>query len=384
MEPFFTRVSCQVVSGGLPPRQEDAIGYYESRWDVRTNAFIREHKEKIITALKTYPSKYCYYKDLYIVPQPIIPEFGTDEDKQKVVEQKAEEQHHNTNINMGIVYCPIFQDRNSREIGSQRVVVINVEDNKPQAILAAIRYLARLADQFKDEVTIGSGYLPLRYYDPWQVDLEVECKDLFDTAFDWLDGKNEMYFSQTVLKYDKESRRLWFVDNKGNKDEEFISEYHDLLAQAYYILVWNHPEGIKDSDLYCDKDDLEKLEKVKAIREEFTSYYYVISQYRDSDERAFSYAQKQVNSFCNKECKETRSTARSRIKSAFRDHETNRVNKDFAKKVAEYYSFNAKEGKIKVINRSTTIILPDSLMSDRLKKYNAEQAAKEDNADSQS
>lgn len=373
MEPYFSRVSCEIMYERIPAAiEEDYLGYYESNWDVRANEFIKNNKEKIKAALKTYPSEYCYYYFHY-VSQPTEIELGEEE-----VGEVAEKQRENTSMQEGILYCLLFQDRGKVNSKWQRLLVINVEDNTPQSILAAIRYMAQFADKMKNEVKYGSGTIPAKYRRQWKVDLAVECKDLYDSAFDWLEGKNEMYFSQPILKYDEDSHRLWFVDGKGNMDEEFVSEYHDLLAQAYYLLVWNHPEGIKDSDLYCDTDDAEKQVRIKAMKEEFATYYNIINPYKDTPERALEYARKQAYSFFSKECKSVRSTARSRIKDAFIKHETDRVNSDYAKKVAEYYTFNAKEGKIKVINRTTTILLPDSLMSDRLKKYNAEHA---DNAD---
>lgn len=377
MEPYFTRVSCEIMYERIPAAiEEDYLGYYESNWDVRTNEFIKSNYKKIQAALKTYPSEYCYY-NFHYVSQPTVIELGEEE-----VGEVAENQRENTSMQEGILYCLLFQDRGKVNSKWQRLLVINVEDNTPQAILAAIRYMAQFADKMKNEVKYGSGTIPVRYRRQWKVDLAVECKELYDSAFDWLEGKNEMYFSQPILKYDEDSHRLWFVDCKGHMDEEFVSEYHDLLAQAYYLLVWNHPEeGIKDSDLYCDTDDAEKQARIKALKEEFATYYNIINQYKDSPERALEYARKQAYSFFSKECKSVRSTARSRIKDAFIKHETDRVNSDYAKKVAQYYAFNAKEGKIKVANRSTTIILPDYLMSDRLKKYNIEHA---DNADKQS
>ena len=379
MEPYFTRVSCQVKPGGSPPIPEKEIGYFESMWDVRTNAFLSANKDKIITALRTFPSKYCYYKDFYIVPSPAVPEFGSDEEKSREVDQIAEEQRNSSNMEQGIIYCPIFHDKGSRETINQRVIVINLEDNKPQAILAAIRYLARLADQFNDEITLGSGYLPLKYYRPWQVDLKVECKDLYDTAFDWLEGTDKMYFSQTILEYDEKTHRLWFVDNKGNKDKEFLN--HDLMTQAYYILMWNHPEGIKDSELCAPINDKEGLVREQELKAELVGYYRILNPNKDKQNYDPLFYEKRVNEFCHVENVQNRYIAQSRIRKAFRKHEEDRVNSDFGNKVAEYYSFDATDGKIKVTNRSTTIILPDSLMSERLKKYNAEQA---DNADKQS
>lgn len=382
MEPHFTRVSCQVIPGGTPPIPEKRIGYFESMWDVKTNAFLNANREKIITALRTFPSKYCYYEDFYIVHSPIVPEFGSNEEKHRNIDKIAEEQHDNTNTYQGIIYCPIFHDKGSRETINQRVIVINVEDNKPQSILAAIRYLARLADQFNDEITLGSGYLPFKYYRPWQIDLKVEYKDLYDTAWEWLEGSNEVYFDQTILEYDENSHRLWFVDNKGNKDKEFLN--HDLMTQAFYILVWNHPEGVKDYDLCVAPNDKVGLIREQELKAELATYYRILKPLQDKYQGDPKWYEKAVNKFCDFEQRQKRYTARSRIQSAFEEHETNRVNSDFGKKVAEYYSFDATEGKIKVINRSTTIILPDSLMSDRLKKYNEEQAEKVRNEDSQS
>lgn len=379
MEPYFTRVSCQVKPSGSPPIPEKKIGYFESTWDVRTNAFLSANKNKIITALRTFPSKYCYYEDFYIVHSPAVPEFGSDEEKSREVDQIAEEQRNSSNMEQGIIYCPIFHDKGSRETIIQRVIVINLEDNKPQAILAAIRYLARLADQFNDEITLGSGYLPLKYYRPWQVDLKVECEDLYDTAWDWLEGTSEMYFVQTILEYDEKSHRLWFVDNKGNKDKEFLN--HDLMAQAFYLLVWNHPEGVPDYDLCVRPNDKAGLIREQELKAELAAYYRILNPLQDKHNNDPEWYEKKVNEFCDFEQRKKRYTARSRIQSAFREHETKRVNSDFGEKVAEYYSFDAATGIIKVANRSTTIILPDSLMSERLKKYNAEQA---DNADKQS
>lgn len=368
MEPYCTRVSCEIKEVGVPPAiEKEYLGYYESNWDVRTNEFIKNNKEKIEIALKTYPSEYCYY-DFHYASQPTILELGTEEEKWQRLDETAEEQREETNKEEGILYCLLFQDRGKASSKRQRLLVINVEDNTPQTILAAIRYMAQFADKMKKEVEHGSGTIPYRFRRPWKVDLAVEHKKLYDSAFGWLEGKNEMYFKQTILEFDEKSHRLWFLDNHGVKDKKFVNS--DLVAQAFFILVWNHPEeGVKDYDLCVEPNDKTGLIRQKELRAELARYYQFIKTGRLVKDSSFY--EETINKFC--ESCEDRNSARSRIKSAFKQHETERVNKYFAAKVAEYYSFGT-DGKIKVINRSTTVILPDELMSDRLKKYNAEHA----------
>ena len=379
MEPYFTRISCWIEYKDLPPViEKEYLGFYESSWDVRTNLFIKNNLEKINTALKTYPSEYCYY-EMHYVPQPATIEFVPDLEKWKEMEEIAEEQREETDEKLGVIYCSLFQDRGHENPRIQRVLIFNVEDNTPQAILAAIRYMAQFADKMKNEVRYGSGIIPHRYDRPWKVDLAIDQKELYDSAFGWLEMKNEMYFSQTLLEYDEESHRLWFVDNHGKKDKEFIP--HDLLAQAFYILVWNHPEGIKDYDLCVSPADKPGLVREKELKEEFVRYYKFLNPQKDQQNMDPEFYEKKINNFCEFVNRSARDTARSRIKNAFKRHESERVNEYYAAKVAEYYAFDATDGIIKVKNRSTTIILPDYLMSDRLKKYNAEQA---DNADKQS
>lgn len=366
MEPYFTRVSCEIMYERIPAAiEEDYLGYYESNWDVRTNEFIKSNYKKIQAALKTYPSEYCYY-NFHYVSQPTEIELGEEE-----VGMEAENQRENTSMQEGILYCLLFQDRGKANSKWQRLLVINIEDNTPQAILAAIRYMTRFADRMKNEVKYGSGIIPARYGRQWKVDLAVECKDLYDSAFDWLEGKNEMYFSQTILKYDEDSHRLWFLDNKGEKAKKFLNS--DLKAQAFYILVWNHPEeGVKDYDLCVEPSDKAGLVRQKELRAELARYYQIIKIGKLANDPMFY--EDAINKFC--ENRDDRDTARSRIGTAFYKHELERVkgNKLFAKKVREYYAFDATNGTIKVTNRSTTILLPDSLMSDRLKKYNEEHA----------
>lgn len=371
MEPYFTRVTCYVKGDNVISIPQDRIYFYESPWDFRTNDFMKNNFGKINAALETYPSDYCYY-NLEYIPQATSIEFESEEEKRKYMEKIAEEQRDNSHDRWGIIYCALFQDKGRELSGEQRVLIINIEDNTPQAILSAIRYLAQFATEMKNEVKLGSGCIPAKYALPWKVDLAVEHKDLYDSAFDWLEGKNEMYFVQPILQYDEKTHRLWFLDNHGKMDEELGN--HDLLSQAFYVLVWNHPEdGVKDSDLYYNaNDDPAKKERVEALKNEFAEYYRILN-----DKKSIEEARKQVDFFCKEECRDVRNIARSRLKKSFLTHEGSRVNKRFAHKVAEYYAFGA-EGIIKVINRSTTILLPDSLMSDRLKKYNAEHA---DNAD---
>lgn len=375
MEPYFTRVTCYIKGDNVISIPKNRIYFYESPWDFRTNEFIKDNLGKINAALETYPSDYCYY-NLEYIPQSTTIEFESEEEKRLYMERIAEEQRENSHDRWGIIYCALFQDKGRELSGEQRVLIINVEDNTPQAIIAAIRYLAQFANIMKNEVMLGKGCIPPKYSLPWKVDLAKEYKDLYDSAYDWLEGKNELYFSQPILKFDKDSHRMWFVDNHGNIDKEFVP--HNLMAQAFYLLAWNHPEGIKDSDLYWDEGDNEAKERAETLRRELAEYYKILNPYLDIKKKDPNYYHKQVYSFCHASNREARDTARSRIKKAFKHHEAERVNKNHAEKVAEYYSFDATDGLIKVINRSTTIILPDSLMSDRLKKYNAEHA---DNAD---
>lgn len=158
-----------------------------------------------------------------------------------------------------------MQDKGHEEYTSQRVMTFNIEDCTEQAIITAIRYMAALADNFKDEVLTGSGSIPAKYRQMWQVDLAVECKELYDSVDDWLSGKYEMCFTQPILKFDDATHRLWFVKNNGELDEEFIVKQHDLLAQAFYILMWNHPEGIKDSDLCYSEEENNEAKKYELM-----------------------------------------------------------------------------------------------------------------------
>lgn len=382
MEAHFSRISCWIFNRPVPPMPIDAIVYYESSWDIQTNTYVKENLQKINDALSTYPSGYCRFQ-LFYVPQPTIQEFGTEEERLQNLECKAALYHDATSPFEGTISCALMQDKGHEEYTSQRVMTFNIEDCTEQAIITAIRYMAALADDFKDEVLTRSGSIPAKYRQMWQVDLAVECKELYDSVDDWLSGKYEMCFTQPILKFDDATHRLWFVKNNGELDEEFIVKQHDLLAQAFYILMWNHPEGIKDSDLYYSEKENNEAKKIRvdALKKEFVEYYKIMSpdSYRDSKERMLIHYQKQINYFCDKENRNERSIARSRIKTAFMEHETKRVHKLFAEKVTSYYAFTGKEGIIKAENidpvnnpnyNRTTIILPDELKINII-KHNA-------------
>lgn len=372
MEPYFTKVTCSIKGSNVLSIPDNRIFFYESPWDFQTNEFIKNNKDKINVALKTYPSEYCYYKLEYI-PLSSTMKFKDEEEKIKFMEQTAKKQRPMSHDRWGVFYCSLFQDNGPFNPGEQRVLFVNVEDNTPQAILTAIRYLAQFADKMKNEVKDGSGCIPQEYILPWQVDLAVEEKDLYNSAFDWLEGKNELYFNQRIVKYDENSHRLWFVDNHDNIDKEFVA--HDLLTQAFYILVWNHPEGVKDYDLCVSPADKDGLKRERELKDEFTKYYIFLKTGKVDIKNPEEF-RKKVDNFCEFVNSKARHTARTRIRTAFFEHEKERVkdNELFAKKVADYYGFDATEGKIKVINRIETIYLPEELMSEKLKKYNEEHA----------
>ena len=131
------------------------------------------------------------------------------------------------------------------------------------------------------------------------------------------------------------------------------------MAQAFYILVWNHPEGVKDSDLCTPYKEGKAREAL--LKEELSSYYKIFSPIKDKQMGIPDYYKEQVEKFCAVDEYAKRNTARSRIKKAFIERETKRVHELYAKKVASYFSFDAKEGIIKVGNRNSVIDLPDSL-----------------------
>ena len=372
----FTRISCWIYSRTVPPIASDTIIFYESKWDTQTNRFMEENKKKINSALATYPSGYCDFT-FHPVKQPIALKFESEEERLKVLREKADKHKNATTDKGGVIYCALLQDRGKEDPNTQRIMVFNIEDCTERTIIAAIWLMSRMADKFKDDISKGQGFISPFYLDEmWQVDMAVDYRDLYDSAYDWLEGKNEMYFSQKILEYDEVTHRLWFVNNEGVKDKEFLN--HDLMTQAFYLLVWNHPEGVKDYDLCVSPADKAGLIREQELKAEFVRYYQILNPYKDKQSCDADFYKKKVDKFCDIENRKTRDTARSHIKTAFEEHESDRVNADFAQKVAEYYSFDATTGIIKVANRSTTIILPDSLMSDRLKKYNAEHT---DNAD---
>lgn len=368
MEPHFSRISCWIFNRPVPPMPIDAIVYYESSWDIQTNEYIKENQKKINAALSTYPSGYCRFQ-LFYVPQPKLQTFESEEEAQKELERKAALYHEATSPFEGVISCALLQDKGHEEYTSQRVMTFNIEDCTPQAILTAIRYMAKLADDFKDEVLERSGSIPAVYRQMWQVDLAVECKDFYETNEEWLSGKYEMFFSEPILKYDEKTHRLWFVDNNGDIEEEFVP--HDLLAQAFYLLVWNHREGIKDYDLCSAPNDKLAQEREKNLKEEFTNYYKILNPGRDVQLGDPDFHKKQIIKFCDSKGGDARNTARSRIKKAFLIHETKRVHELYANKVASYYAFDGKEGIIKVANRNT-IILPDCLKETLLHEENSD------------
>ena len=356
MEAHFTRISCWIFNRPVPPMPIDAIVYYESSWDTKTNIFIKENQKKINDALSTYPSGYCRFQFFY-VSQPRLQVFESEEEEQKELQRKAAMYHEATSPFEGTISCALVQDKGHEEYTSQRVMTFNVEDCTEQTIITAIRYMAKLADDFKDEVIDRSGSIPAVYRQMWQVDLAVECKDFYETNNKWLSGEYELFFTQTMLKFDERTHRLWFVDNKGELDEEFVQ--HDLMAQAFYILVWNHPEGVKDSDL-CTPYKEGKAREAQ-LKEELSHYYKIFNPIKDTQMGNPEYYKEQVEKFCAIDEYAKRNTARSRIKKAFIERETKRVHELYARKVASYFSFDAKDGIIKVGNRNSVIDLPDSL-----------------------
>ena len=370
MEAHFSRISCWIFNRPVPPMPIDTIVYYESSWDLRTNDFIKQNQKKINDALSTYPSGYCRFQ-LFYVPQPQTQYFANEEEKQAELNRKAALYKNATSPFEGMLSCALKQDKGHEEYTSQRIMTFNIEDCTEQTILTAIRYMAKLADDFKDEVMEGSGAIPAQYRQMWQVDLAIECKELYDSVSSWLSGDYEMYFTQPILKFDEETHRLWFVDNKGNLKEQFVK--NDLLTQAFYILVWNHPEGIKDSDLCCDPTNKEAVIREKELKEEFVQYYQIFNTKHAAPIM-------KIEEFCSANSSNDRSIARNRIKNAFLNHETNRVHELFAQKLTSYYSFDGKEGIIRAENidpinnpnyNRTTIILPDKLKLNIL-KHNAD------------
>lgn len=366
MEAFFTRISCWIFNRPVPPMPVDAIVYYESSWDTKTNKYLKDNIKKINDALSTYPSGYCRFQ-LFYVPQPKLQEFESEEEEQEELQRKAAMYHEATSPFEGVISCALVQDKGHEEYTSQRVMTFNIEDCTEQTIISAIRYMAKLADDFKDEVLGRSGSIPARYRQMWQVDLAVECKDFYETNEKWLSGEYEMLFTQVILKFDEKTHRLWFVDNKGELEEEFNTQ-HDLLAQAFYILVWNHPEGIKDYDLCSPSYDKIAQAREEQLKEELIRYYKIFNPNRDKHTGNPNYYKEKVDKFCDSPGRGTRSTARSRIEDAFNERETKRVHELYAKKVASYYAFDAKEGIIKVANRNT-IELPDSLKGPAIREH---------------
>jgi hypothetical protein len=344
----------------------DAIVYYESSWDIQTNEYIKQNLDKINDALSTYPSGYCRFQ-LFYVPQPKLQMFESEEEAQKELERKAALYHEATSPFEGVISCALLQDKGHEEYTSQRVMTFNIEDCTPQAILTAIRYMAKLADDFKDEVLDRSGSIPAVYRQMWQVDLAVECKEFYETNEKWLSGKYEMFFTEPILKYDENSHRLWFIDKNGNLEEEFVP--HNLQAQAFYILVWNHREGVKDRDLCSAPNDEQAQAREKLLKEELVKYYKILSPNKDTQFVEPHYYEEKVESFCSPTY--NRSSIITKIRNAFINHETKRVHKLYAKKVASYYAFDGKEGIIRVANRNT-IILPDCLKETLLHEENTD------------
>ena len=374
MEAHFSRISCWIFNRPVPPMPIDAIVYYESSWDVQTNTYVKDNLQKINDALSTYPSGYCRFQ-LFYVPQPTIQEFGTEEERLLNLECKAALYHDATSPFEGTISCALIQDKGHEEYTSQRVMTFNIEDCTEQAIITAIRYMAALADDFKDEVLTRSGSIPAKYRQMWQLDLAEECKELYDTVNEWLSGKYEMCFTQPILKFDDATHRLWFVDSKGNLEKPFLKS--NLLKQAYYILVWNHPEGIKASDLHCNPTEIEKVQREIKLKEEFVEYYKIFSHGRDK-QIDVNFYKTRVDKFCDIESND-QNEARSLIYKAFVEHETKRVHRLFAKKLASYYAFDGKDGIIRAENidpinnpnyNRTTIILPDDLKINII-KHNA-------------
>ena len=162
MEPYFTKVTCSIKGSNVLSIPDNRIYFYESPWDFQTNEFIKNNKDKINVALKTYPSEYCYYKLEYI-PLSSTMKFKDEEEKIKFMEQTAKKQRPMSHDRWGVFYCSLFQDNGPFNPGEQRVLFVNVEDNTPQAILTAIRYLAQFADKMRNEVKDGSGCIPQEY-----------------------------------------------------------------------------------------------------------------------------------------------------------------------------------------------------------------------------
>lgn len=366
MDPHFSRISCWIFNRPVPPMPVDAIVYYESSWDTQTNVFIKTNQKKINDALSTYPSGYCRFQ-LFYVPQPKLQIFESEEEAQKELERKAAMYHEATSPFEGVISCALLQDKGHEEYTSQRIMTFNIEDCTQQAILTAIRYMANLADDFKDEVLKRSGSIPVVYRQMWQVDLAVECKDFYETNEKWLSGKYEMFFTEPILKFDEETHRLWFIDNNGDLEEEFVP--HDLLSQAFYVLAWNHREGIRDCDLCNNTDDKEAQHRKEQIIDEFVRYYKIFNPGRDTQLGDPNFYLKQIKFFFGQDNRDARNISRSRIKKAFRIHETKRVHELYAEKVASYYAFDGKEGIIKVTNRNT-VILPDYLKETLLHEGN--------------
>lgn len=354
----FTRVSCWILNRTVPPMPNDCIVYYDSSWDYKTNSFITENYEQIKVALGAVPSAYCKF-NFSQVEQPTSINYDSKEEKMRAQAQKAAQYKTATNPFEGTLSCALFQDKGHEDPTTQRLLIINIEDCTRLCILTAIRYMAKLADFLKDEVKLRSGSIPEKYRQMWQIDLAnehdecLDCDDLYDTVEKWFRRDNKMLFTEPMLEFDEKTHRLWFLDNKGHKTAPFVKG--NLLAQAFYILVWNHQfDGVKDIDLCCEPNDKTAIERQKQLQKELIAYYKIFKP-NQSDELY----EDRVMKLCSGYGSENRNSLRSKIKKSFRD-QFKSVDENYAEEVVEYYAFDATPGIIKVEDRST-IILPDSL-----------------------
>lgn len=357
----FTRISCWIYSRLIPPIPANAIIYYESSWDTKTNKFVMDNLDKINHALATYPSGYCSFQ-LFYVHQPALPEFDSEEDRQKDLQQKAEFYKEATSPFEGIISCALLHDKGHEEPTTQRVMTFNIEDCTEKAIIAAIRLMSHMADKFKDDVIEGSGSIPSSVRQMWQVDLKKEYTELYNSTDLWLSGNYEMCLTMPILEYKEDSHRLWFFPSKKMEAEKFDKANGDLKAQAYYLFFWNHFDIIRDSDFKESTSNMRAYLRLKEWKKELEIYYRKINDNKPLEKRDGNKVQsitypKAIEDFCSRA---NFKVERSRIRKSFVDHETRRVQATFAKKMSTYYEIDGDNGYIKLNNRDT-IILPDEL-----------------------
>ena len=350
----FTRISCWTYNHPVPPLPQEIIVFYESKWDLNLNEFIDKHKEQIKDALLTYPSENCSFL-FRPVPLPFKPQFESEEEKQLYMQKKAKQYKDGTTPFNGIIACALPQDRGFEEDTSYRLMTFNIEDCTEEAVIAAIRYMAKLADEFKADVKF-QGRIPEEYRERWQVDLKEACPELYDTTDLWLSGKYDLCFTEPLMRFDENIHRLLFVAVGDMPEERLINE---IKAEMLYIFYWNHFDLIRDADFQCPNKESRAYKRLQHIKAELEIYHRILSGKKDKD-ISFS---KSINSFCKQK---SHSTARSRIRSAIFDHEKRRVNQEkYPTKMITYYEMDGEVGYIRITGRDT-IELPDYMKRTRM------------------